>query len=152
MATKAAKRTTVEPPIADSPRSGTPLCSGQNTIPRMNLPCNTRTSNLRKAATYEFSKTDNRGIPCNTSNRRPHPNISMHDCCEDEDSDEIDLALKINIYKEVNECLKEVQHFLESRGNAMEAFKIGSIMDDVSCKQINATRQTALDSWLVSSQ
>ena len=39
------------------------LYSGQNTIPRMNLPYNTRTSNLRKAATSEFSRTDNRGIP-----------------------------------------------------------------------------------------
>ena len=54
---------TVEPPIADSPRSGSPLYSGQNTIPRMNLPYNTRTSNLRKAATSEFSRTDNRGNP-----------------------------------------------------------------------------------------
>ena len=82
----------------------------------------------------------------------------MHDCCEDEDdkdsdeddkdSDEIELAPKINTYKEVNEYSEEVQHFLESRGHAMEAFKIGSIMDDVSCIQINATRQTALDSWL----
>ena len=80
----------------------------------------------------------------------------MHDCCEDEeddeDSDEIELASKINTYKEVNEYLEEVQHFLESRGHAMEAFKIGSIKDDVSCIQINATRQIALDSWLVSSQ
>ena len=54
---------TVELPIADSPRSGSPLYSGQNTIPRMNLPYNTRTSNLRKAATSELSRTNNRGIP-----------------------------------------------------------------------------------------
>ena len=77
---------------------------------------------------------------------------TMQDEEDDEDSDEIVLAPKINTYKEVNEYLEEVQHFLESRGHAMEAFKIGSIMDDVSCIQINATRQTALDSWLVSSQ
>ena len=65
----------------------------------------------------------------------------MHDCCEDEeddeDSDEIELAPKINTYKEVNQYLEEVQHFLESRGHAMEAFKIGSIMDDVSCSYTN---------------
>ena len=71
----------------------------------------------------------------------------MHDCCEDEEDDEdnneIELAPKINTYKEVNEYLEEVQHFLESQGHALEAFKIGSIMDDVSCIQNNATRQTA---------
>ena len=77
---------------------------------------------------------------------------TMQDKEDDEGSDEIELAPKINTYKEVNEYLEEVQHFLESRGHAMEAFKIGSIMDDVSCIQINAARQTALDSWLVSSQ
>ena len=33
--------------------------------------------------------------------RQPHPQISMHDCCEDEDdedSDEIEHALKINTW------------------------------------------------------
>ena len=63
----------------------------------MNLPYNTRTSNLRKAATSEFSRTDNRGNPiqpCATQNylherTDDHTQklacmivviISMHDC------------------------------------------------------------------------
>ena len=52
---------------------------------------------------------------------------------EDENSNEIVEPTKIKTYKEVNEYLEEVQHFLESRGHATEAFKIGSIIDDVSC-------------------
>ena len=61
---------------------------------------------------------------------------------EDENSNEIVEPTKIKTYKEVNEYLEEVQHFLESRGHATEAFKIGSIIDDVSCIQIKATKQT----------
>ena len=54
---------TVEPQIMDSLRSGLPLYSGQNTIPRMNVPYNTRTSNPPKAATSKFSRVDNQGNP-----------------------------------------------------------------------------------------
>ena len=39
---------------------------------------------------------------------------TMQDEEDDEDSDEIELAPKINTYNEVNEYLEEVQHFLES--------------------------------------
>ena len=92
----------------------------------MNLPYNTHISNLRRVATSEFSRTDNRGIPyshvqhkiTSMNEQTTTPQISMHDCCEDEendeDSDEIERAPKINTYKEVNEYLEEAQHFLES--------------------------------------
>ena len=38
----------------------------------------------------------------------------MQDEEDDEDSDETELAPRINTYKEFNEYLEEVQHFLES--------------------------------------
>ena len=61
---------------------------------------------------------------------------------EDESSNEIVEATKIKTYKEVNEYLEGVQNFLESRGHATKALKIGSIINDVSCIQIKATGQT----------
>ena len=68
--------------------------------------------------------------------RRPHPKfacmivviISMHDCCEDdeddEDSNEIELAPKINTYK-VNEYLEEVHcsTFLKAEGMQWKLLK-----------------------------
>ncbi len=70
---------------------------------------------------------------------------------DEDDEDEIEYIPKIKDYKELNEYLEEVQHFLQNRGHAMEAFKIGSVIDDVSCLRINAaTTQTTLDSWIVS--
>ena len=71
---------------------------------------------------------------------------------DDEDSNEIVELTKIKTYKEVIEYLEEVQHFLETREHVTEPFKIGFIIDDVSCIRIKATRQTTLDSWFVSSQ
>ena len=56
--------------------------------------------------------------------RRPDPQISMHDCCEDdEDSDEIELAPKINTYKEVNEYSEKYSTFLKAEGMQWKLLK-----------------------------
>ena len=70
---------------------------------------------------------------------------------KDDDNNEIVEPIKIKLTR-MHEYLEDVQHFLESRGHATEAFKIGSIIDDVSCVQIKATKQTSFNPWLVSSQ
>ena len=75
---------------------------------------------------------------------------------EDEENDDQDdqetvddePPLKVKTYKEANEFLEEVQRFLENQGHMKEALRIGSIVDDVSCLQLAATKQTTLDSWL----
>ena len=69
---------------------------------------------------------------------------------ENDDQETVDdePPLKVKTYKEANEFLEEVQHFLENQGHMKEALRIGSIVDEVSCLQLAATKQTTLDSWL----
>ena len=67
---------------------------------------------------------------------------------EEEASEDKENDDQETVDDEPNEFLEEVQRFLENQGHMKEALKIGSIVDDVSCLQLAATKQTTLDSWL----
>ena len=75
---------------------------------------------------------------------------------EDEGGDEQESALddeppiKVKSYKEPNQLLEDVQHFLEAKGHIKEAITVGSVVDDVSSLQLAVARQTTLNSWLSS--
>ena len=56
----------------------------------------------------------------------------------------VDDEPPLKTYKEANEFL-EAQRFLKTHGHMKEALRI---VDDVSCLQLAATKQTTLDSWL----
>ena len=58
--------------------------------------------------------------------------------------------MKVNTYKEANELLEDIQHFLEAKGHIKEAITVGSVVDSVTSFQLAASRQTTLNSWLSS--
>ena len=73
---------------------------------------------------------------------------------EEEDNDEceqqalVGTQQNIKSYRDANKYLEEVQEFLEQQGHVEDAFKIGSIIDNISFFEVSRSKQTTLDSWL----
>ena len=82
-----------------------------------------------------------------TLRQEPDEEVSEDEAGDEQDN--VEPSTKVSSYKEANQMLEEVQHFMESKGHIKEAMTLGSVVDSISSFQV-ATRQATLTSWLSS--
>ena len=85
-----------------------------------------------------------------TLSQEPDEKASEDGGDEQDNAVDEDPPMKVNTYKEANELLEDIQHFLEAKGHIKEAITVGSVVDSVTSFQLAASRQTTLNSWLSS--
>ena len=66
---------------------------------------------------------------------------------QDEDDDVEPAPLKVTTYKQAVQCLEDVSHFLNSKGNIEAYTAVGLAMDMVAGMKVAASKQSSITDY-----